>query len=310
MNVLIDGLTPKVCSLKEVLRAFLDHRREVLLRRSRHRMGKIDHRLEVLAGLITAFLNLDRVIDIIRYDDDPKAALMYEDWSVPHQATMVRATSERDYRSPLAGVDPDALALIADPGALPTGVLAEDAPEGQPSSYAGRENGLSDVQAEAILNMRLRSLRRLEEEALVTERDALMVERAGLEDLLEDEAVQWAAIAGQLRETRKAFGAGAPGGARRTGFAEAAELPELSRRGDDRARAGDRRLLRDGLGPRAARPPAAGGRAEVQGRRPRPLHLPRRDDGPDPGLRLERAALHGAGGATCPAAAAWASRCG
>ncbi|HSG37138.1 MAG TPA: DNA topoisomerase (ATP-hydrolyzing), partial [Paracoccaceae bacterium] len=97
MNVLIDGLTPKVCSMKEVLRAFLDHRRDVLQRRSRHRMEKIDHRLEVLEGLIIAFLNLDRVIDIIRYDDDPKVALMAEDWS----AKRARATSERDYVSPL-----------------------------------------------------------------------------------------------------------------------------------------------------------------------------------------------------------------
>ena len=72
MNVLIDGLTPKVCSVKEVLRAFLDHRRDVLIRRSQHRMDKIDHRLEVLEGFIVAFLNLDRVIDIIRYDDEPK----------------------------------------------------------------------------------------------------------------------------------------------------------------------------------------------------------------------------------------------
>ena len=86
MNVLIDGRTPKVCSLKEVLRAFLDHRREVLGRRSRHRLEKIDHRLEVLEGFITAFLNLDRVIDIIRYDDDPKAALMAEDWAVRRPA--------------------------------------------------------------------------------------------------------------------------------------------------------------------------------------------------------------------------------
>ena len=71
MNVLIDGVTPKVCSLREVLRAFLDHRREVLLRRSQHRLDKIDHRLEVLEGFIIAFLNLDRVIDIIRYDESP-----------------------------------------------------------------------------------------------------------------------------------------------------------------------------------------------------------------------------------------------
>ncbi|SHI56064.1 DNA topoisomerase IV subunit A [Wenxinia saemankumensis] len=228
MNVLIDGLTPKVCSLKEVLRAFLDHRRDVLGRRSRHRMARIDHRLEVLAGLITAFLNLDRVIDIIRYDDDPKAALMYEDWSVPHQAGIPRATDERDYRSPLAGVDPATLALVADPEAVASGVLAEEAEGAKvPHAYAGRENGLSDVQAEAILNMRLRSLRRLEEEALVKERDALMEERAALDDLLESEDLQWRAIADQLKETRKAFGARAEGGARRTTFAAAEVMDEV-----------------------------------------------------------------------------------
>mgnify|MGYP001228760928 CR=1 FL=1 len=99
MNVLIDGVTPKVCSLKEVLRAFLDFRRDVLCRRARHRMAKIDNRLEVLEGLIIAFLNLDRVIDIIRYDDDPKAALMYEDWSRSHQSTIPRAMNEAGYRN-------------------------------------------------------------------------------------------------------------------------------------------------------------------------------------------------------------------
>src|SRR5210317_2283816 len=114
MNVLIDGVTPQVSSLKQVLRAFLDHRRDVLQRRSTHRMEKIDHRLEVLEGLITAFLNLDRVIDIIRYDDDPKAALMYEDWSTPHQSTIPRAMDEADYRSPLEGVDVSSLTLIVD----------------------------------------------------------------------------------------------------------------------------------------------------------------------------------------------------
>ena len=106
MNVLIDGLTPKVCSLKEVLRAFLDHRRDVLVRRSRHRLGKIDHRLEVLEGFIIAFLHLDRVIDIIRYDDDPKSALMAEDWAHPHS----RATSEKDYVGPKA-TDPEIVDL-------------------------------------------------------------------------------------------------------------------------------------------------------------------------------------------------------
>ena len=190
MNVLIDGVTPKVCGLREVLQAFLDHRRVVLQRRSRHRLAQIDHRLEVLEGFIVAFLNLDRVIDIIRYDDAPKRALMFEDWGVSH----ARAQDEADYVSP-----------------LPT----------------DRSEALSEVQAEAILNMRLRALRRLEELALLTERDALMEERAGLEDLLENDDVQWKAISDQLRETRKLFGKGVEGGARRTTFAEALEVAEV-----------------------------------------------------------------------------------
>ncbi len=235
MNVLIDGVTPKVCSMKEVLRAFLDFRREVLLRRSRHRLAKIDNRLEVLQGLITAFLNLDRVIEIIRFDDDPKAALMYEDWSTPHQSTLARAMEESQYRSPLAGVDRSALVLVAEPLAQATGVLAESdggSPREIPQSYEGRENGLSDVQAEAILNMRLRSLRRLEEDALIRERDSLMEERAGIEDLLEDEDLQWRAIADQLREVKKTFGKdyvldGRNVGARRTQFAEAGEVEDV-----------------------------------------------------------------------------------
>ncbi|MFG6566127.1 MULTISPECIES: DNA topoisomerase IV subunit A [unclassified Sulfitobacter] len=233
MNVLIDGQTPKVCSLKEVLRAFLDHRREVLQRRSRHRMDKIDHRLEVLQGLITAFLNLDRVIEIIRYDEDPKAALMYEDWSRAHQDTLSRAMDESAYVSPLAGVDVSKLAVIADAEAEATGVLAESGEtRAIPHSYAGRENGLSDVQAEAILNMRLRSLRRLEEDALVAERDALMTERAGLEDLLESEDLQWSTIAEQLRATKKQFGKdwvidGVKRGQRLTEFDTAGEVEDV-----------------------------------------------------------------------------------
>ena len=188
MNVLIDGVTPKVCSMKEVLRAFLDHRRDVLQRRSQHRVEKIDHRLEVLEGLIVAFLNLDRVIDIIRYDEDPKAALMREDWA----RKFVRAMNETDYVSPPPG-----------------------------------EGELTEVQAEAILNMRLRSLRRLEEIELVRERDALMAERADLEDLLADETLQWDRISEQLKETRKAFGKDYEWGARRTRFAEAGEVEDV-----------------------------------------------------------------------------------
>ena len=188
MNVLIDGVTPRVCSMKEVLRAFLDFRREVLIRRSKHRMEKIDHRLEVLEGLIIAFLNLDRVIDIIRYDADPKAALMTEDWSKDHP----RAMSEADYVPPTPG-----------------------------------DGELSDVQAEAILNMRLRSLRRLEEVELLREQAALMEERAGLDDLLESDDLQWRAISDQLRATKKQFGRDWDGGARRTSFADAGTIEEV-----------------------------------------------------------------------------------
>jgi len=188
MNVLIDGVTPKVCSMKEVLRAFLDHRREVLERRSRYRVEKIDHRLEVLEGFIVAFLNLDRVIDIIRYDDEPKDALMREDWGKTH----VRAMDEKDYVSPAAG-----------------------------------DGELSEVQAEAILNMRLRSLRRLEELELLREQSELMEERAGLEDLLENESLQWDSIIDQLRETKKQFGKAYDGGARRSTFAEAGEIEDV-----------------------------------------------------------------------------------
>ena len=190
MNVLIDGVTPKVCSMKEVLRAFLDFRREVLIRRSEHRMEKIDHRLEVLEGLIIAFLNLDRVIEIIRYDDDPKAALMRENWG----QTFTRATDESDYKTPAPG---------------------------------GEADGLTEVQTEAILNMRLRSLRRLEEMELLNERDKLMEERAGLEDLLEDETLQWTAIADQLKDVKKTFGKDYAGGARRTRIEEAGEVEEV-----------------------------------------------------------------------------------
>ena len=166
MNVLIDGRTPKVCSMKEVLRAFLDHRREVLQRRSKHRLDKIDRRLEVLEGYIVAFLNLDRVIEIIRNEDEPKQIMM-------------------------------------------------------------AEFELSDVQAEAILNMRLRALRKLEEMELRNERDELLIERADLDDLLRSEDMQWSLITDQLRETRDKFGKKSEGGERRTELADAPEVEEV-----------------------------------------------------------------------------------
>jgi topoisomerase IV subunit A len=188
MNVLIDGRTPKVCSLKEVLRAFLDHRREVLLRRGKHRLDKIDHRLEVLEGFIIAYLNLDRVIDIIRYDDAPRDALMREEWG----RSFARATSEKDYVAPAPG-----------------------------------EGELSEVQAEAILNMRLRSLRRLEEIELRRERDELLRERADLDDLLQSERLQWKRIGADLNDLRARFGKGTALGARRSRFAEGATIDEV-----------------------------------------------------------------------------------
>ncbi len=166
MNVLIDGLTPKVCSVKEVLRAFIDHRREVLQRRSKHRLEKIDHRLEVLEGYIVAFLNLDRVIEIIRNEDEPKPVM----------------TAEFE---------------------------------------------LSELQAEAILNMRLRSLRRLEEMALRKEHEVLLIERVDLDDLLASESLQWSKISEQLREAKAKFGKSAEGGARRTELSEAPDFEEV-----------------------------------------------------------------------------------
>lgn len=192
MNVLIDGRTPKVCGLGEVLRAWLDHRREVLLRRTSHRLEKIAHRLEVLGGYLIAYLNLDRVIEIIRGEDEPKPALIAEDW--------------------------------------------------------GDGVHLSDVQAEAILNMRLRSLRRLEEMELRAERDRLLTEQGELRELQGDEGLQWSRIATEVREIRDRFGAPKglrgiclaeqiddarrahnpyPTGARRTGLADAPRISEV-----------------------------------------------------------------------------------
>ena len=166
MNVLIDGRVPQVSSLRDVLRAFLDHRREVLGRRARHRLGKIDTRLEVLEGYIVAFLNLDRVIAIIREEDEPKEVMI-------------------------------------------------------------AEFDLTDAQAEAILNMRLRALRKLEEMELRKERDNLMIERAELEDLLESEDLQWKKISRDLDEVNEKFGKTSIGGARRTQFAIAPEVAEV-----------------------------------------------------------------------------------
>jgi len=154
MNVLAADRTPRVMGLRDVLRHWLDHRHEVLIRRSRHRLETIEKRLEILAGFLAVFLNLDEVIRIIRNEDEPKPALM---------ATF----------------------------------------------------SLSDPQAEAILNMRLRSLRRLEELEIRKEHDQLSKERASLQTLLNDEKLRWKRITTELEDTRKKFGSG-PLGLRRT----------------------------------------------------------------------------------------------
>jgi topoisomerase-4 subunit A len=153
--VLVKGQVPTVLSLGEALKQWLDHRREVLVRRSRHRLAAIERRLEVLAGYIIAYLNLDEVIRIIRYEDEPKRELM--------------------------------------------------------TAFT-----LSDVQAEAILNMRLRSLRKLEEMELRREHDELSKEKDNIEKLIGSEPKQWRTIAWQIGKVAKTFGPGTPLGKRRT----------------------------------------------------------------------------------------------
>jgi len=160
MNVLEGGKLPRVMSLRDVLQAFLDHRQVVLTRRSHYRLGKIEHRLDVLGGYLIAYLNLDEVIRIIRDEDEVKPCLM--------------------------------------------------------TSFK-----LTDVQAEAILNMRLRSLRKLEEIELRTEFAALEAEKAGLQELLESEDLRWDKITEEVKEIRKKFGQKTVLGARRTVFSDA-----------------------------------------------------------------------------------------
>ncbi|WP_114377120.1 DNA topoisomerase IV subunit A [Elioraea thermophila] len=163
MNVLDAERTPRVMSLKEVLRAFLDHRHEVLVRRTRHRLAAAERRLEVLEGYLAVYLNLDEVIRILRNEDEPKPALM-------------------------------------------------------------RAFSLSDAQAEAILNMRLRSLRKLEEMEIRREHKRVAAERRRLKALLESEPERWRAIAEELAEIKARFGSG-PLGDRRTRFAQAPAAP-------------------------------------------------------------------------------------
>ncbi len=167
MNVLVRGRIPKVVGLAEALSEWLAHRREVLLRRARFRLSRIDHRLEVLGGYLVAYLNLDKVIKIIRNEDEPKPVLM-------------------------------------------------------------KTFKLSDLQADSILNMRLRNLRKLEEMEIRKEDKDLRVERKTLKELIGSEKQQWTKVADEIKAVRAAFGPKTPLGKRRTGFAEAPEHDEAA----------------------------------------------------------------------------------
>ncbi|HEY6602432.1 MAG TPA: DNA topoisomerase IV subunit A [Xanthobacteraceae bacterium] len=167
MNVLVRGRIPKVLGLAEALTEWLAHRREVLLRRSRFRLGQIEHRLQVLGGYLVAYLNLDKVIKIIRNEDEPKPVLM-------------------------------------------------------------KSFKLSDLQADAVLNMRLRNLRKLEEIEIKQEDKQLRAERKSLNQLIGSEKEQWKKVADEIKEVRAKFGPKTALGKRRTTFAEAPEHDEAA----------------------------------------------------------------------------------
>jgi topoisomerase-4 subunit A len=166
MNVLDATRTPRVMTLKEVLRAFLDHREEVLRRRSSHRLAAIERRLEVLDGYLIVYLNIDEVIRIIREEDHPKPRLM-------------------------------------------------------------ERFGLTDVQAEAVLNMRLRSLRKLEEMELRKEHKGLSREKKELQALLGSADLRWKKITEELEQIRTQF-SGGPLGSRRTTIGAPPPVVEVS----------------------------------------------------------------------------------
>ncbi|NEJ70774.1 DNA topoisomerase IV subunit A [Rhizobium phaseoli] len=165
MNVLSMGRIPRVMALNEVLKEWLDHRREVLQRRSRFRLAAIERRLEILSGLLIAYLNIDEVIKIIREEDEPKPVMMAR-WD------------------------------------------------------------LSDIQVEAILNMRLRALRKLEEFEIRKEFDELTKEKGEIEALLASDDKQWQTVAWEIGEVKKKFAKATEVGRRRTQFADAPEADE------------------------------------------------------------------------------------
>ncbi len=160
MNVLSAGQVPGVLSLRDVLRQWLDHRQVVLVRRSRFRLQKIEHRLEVLDGYLIAYLNIDEVIRIVRFEDDPKAQLI-------------------------------------------------------------KRFKLTEVQADAILNLRLKSLSKLEEVEIKAEHDKLSKERRELKSLLKSDDLQWERITEEVKATREAYSKKTELGRRRSTFADA-----------------------------------------------------------------------------------------
>jgi len=167
MNVLSMGKVPKVMALNEVLLEWLAHRKDVLVRRSRHRLAAIDRRLEILGGLLIAYLNLDEVIRIIREEDEPK------------QVMIERFT-------------------------------------------------LTDIQAEAILNMRLRNLRKLEEFEIRKEHEDLTKEKADIEALLASDERLWQTVAREIGEVKKKYAKATELGRRRTQFSEAPEADDAA----------------------------------------------------------------------------------
>ncbi|MEQ1710069.1 MAG: DNA topoisomerase IV subunit A [Hyphomicrobium sp.] len=163
MNVISAGQIPNVLSLKDVLKQWLEHRVDVLVKRTQHRLKKIQHRLEVLDGYLVAFLNIDEVIRIVRFEDEPKQALI--------------------------------------------------------STFR-----LTEVQAEAILNLRLRSLSRLEEVEIRAEHDKLSGEQRQLQELMASEDKQWDKISDEVKATRERYSKKTALGRRRTTFADAPEI--------------------------------------------------------------------------------------
>ncbi len=155
LNVLNKHNVPGVMNIREALIAFLEHRDDVLVRRTNFRLEKIEHRLEVLGGLLIAYLNLDEVIRIIREEDESKQVLI-------------------------------------------------------------KTFDLSEVQVEAILNMRLRQLRKLEEMEIRKEDKGLKAERKELKTLLGDETLRWKSIEDDLKGLKQSFGPKTELGKRRT----------------------------------------------------------------------------------------------